>query len=83
MDQKLLAALNNLSEGLEAIAAALSSSGNDNKSATTEALQKGDFITEIKEINVGVKQLIKDSKQILKNQEGCFLFDPIFPCKIM
>ena len=69
MDQKLLAALNNLSEGLEAIAAALSSSGNDNKSATTEALQKGDFITEIKEINVGVKQLIKDSKQILKNQE--------------
>jgi hypothetical protein len=69
MDQKLLAALNNLSEGLEAIAAALSSSGNDNKSATTEALQKGDFITEIKEINVGVKQLIQDSKQILKNQE--------------
>ena len=69
MDQKLLAALNNLSEGLEAIAAALSYSGNDNKSATTEALQKGDFITEIKEINVGVKQLIKDSKQILKNQE--------------
>lgn len=69
MDQKLLLALNNLSEGLEAIAAALSEKGGGNKSATTEALQGGSFITEIKEINVGVKQLMKDSKQILKNQE--------------
>ena len=54
---------------MEAIASALSSSSSDNKSATSEALQKGDFISEIKEINVGVKELIKDSKQILKNQE--------------
>ena len=69
MDNRLLAALNNLSEGLEAIAAALSEKGGGNKSATTEALQGGSFITEIKEINVGVKQLMKDSKQILKNQE--------------
>ena len=69
MDQKLLQALDNLSLSLEAIASALSSSSNHNKSATSEALQKGDFISEIKEINVGVKELIKDSKQILKNQE--------------
>lgn len=68
MDQKLLLALNNLSEGLEAIAEALKESGG-NKSATTSALQGGNFTKEIQEINVGVKQLMKDSKQILKNQE--------------
>jgi hypothetical protein len=69
MDQKLLNALNNLSEGLEAIADALKDKKGGNKSATTDALQGGNFTTHIKEINVGVKQLIKDSKQILKNQE--------------
>lgn len=68
MDQKLLNALNNLSDGLEAIAEALKDK-KGNKSATADALQGGNFISEIKEINVGVKQLIKDSKQILKNQE--------------
>jgi hypothetical protein len=69
MDNRLLAALNNLSEGLEAIAAALSEKGKGNKSATSTALQSGDFTNEIKAINVGVKQLMVDSKQILKNQE--------------
>ena len=68
MDQKLLSALNNLSDGLEAIAEALKDSG-EKKSATTSALQGGNFTKEIQEINVGVKQLMKDSKQILKNQE--------------
>jgi len=68
MDQKLLSALNNLSDGLEAIADALKEK-RGNKSATTEALQGGNFTKEIKAINVGVKQLMKDSKQILKNQE--------------
>jgi len=69
MDNRLLAALNNLSEGLEAIAAALSEKGSGNKSATSTALQSGDFTNEIKAINVGVKQLMVDSKKILKNQE--------------
>ena len=68
MDQKLLSALSNLSEGLEAIADALKSK-KGNKSDTTEALQGGNFTKEIKAINIGVKQLMKDSKQILKNQE--------------
>lgn len=68
MDQKLLSALNNLSDGLEAIADALKAKSG-NKSATTDALQGGNFTKEIKAINVGVKQLMKDSKQILKNQE--------------
>jgi len=68
MDQKLLDALNNLSEALEQIAGSLKDKKGD-KSATTQALQGGNFISEIKEINVGVKQLQKDSKKILKNQE--------------
>ena len=49
MDQKLLSALNNLSEGLEAIAEALKESGGK-KSATTSALQGGNFTKEIQEI---------------------------------
>lgn len=68
MDQKLLAALSNLSEALEQISDALKES-KGNKSATTEALQGGNFISEIKQINVGIKQLQLDSKKILKNQE--------------
>ena len=68
MDQKLLNALSNLSDGLEAIAEALKAKSGD-KSPTTDALQAGSFTNSIKEINVGVKQLMADSKKILKNQE--------------
>lgn len=68
MDQKLLNALSNLSDGLEAIAEALKAKSGD-KSPTTDALQSGSFTNSIKEINVGVKQLMADSKKILKNQE--------------
>ena len=68
MDQKLLDALSNMSEALEQIAEALKDK-KGNKSATTEALQGGDFVKQIKEINVGVKQLQVDTKKILKNQE--------------
>jgi hypothetical protein len=69
MDQKLLDALSNMSDALEQIAEALKNKKDGNKSATTEALQGGDFVKQIKEINVGVKQLQVDSKKILKNQE--------------
>ena len=68
MDQKLLSALSNLSEALEQISEALKE-GKGNKSATTEALQGGNFISEIKQINIGIKQLQLDNKKILKNQE--------------
>ena len=68
MDKKLLDSLNNLSLALEDIAAALKDKGEAN-SATAKALKGGDFIKEIKEINVGVKQLQKDTKQILANQQ--------------
>jgi len=67
MDQKLLNALNNLSEALQEISDALKSKGGN--SATANALQSGDFISEIKEISVGIKQLQIDNKKILKNQE--------------
>ena len=68
MDQKLLDALSNMSEALEQIAEALKKK-DGNKSATTEAMQGGDFVKQIKEINVGVKQLQADTKKMLKNQE--------------
>jgi hypothetical protein len=68
MDQKLLSALSNLSTALEQIASALSRASDEN-SATTDALKGGDFVKQIKEINVGVQQLQVDTKKILKNQE--------------
>lgn len=68
MDKKLLDSLNNLSLALEEIADALKEKKESN-SATGKALQVGDFITEIKEINIGVKNLQKDTTKILANQE--------------
>ena len=68
MDKKLLDSLNNLSLALEDIAASLKSKS-EAQSATAKAMKGGDFVKEIKEINVGVKQLLKDSKQILANQQ--------------
>jgi hypothetical protein len=68
MDKKLLDSLSNLSLALEDIAAALKDKG-EAQSATAKAMKGGDFVKEIKEINVGVKALQKDSKQILANQQ--------------
>lgn len=69
MDKKLLDALNNLSLALGEISDALKKDDKSKKSATTEALQGGNFINEIKQINVGIKSLQKDTKEILKNQK--------------
>jgi hypothetical protein len=68
MDKKLLDSLNNLSIALQEISDALKSKG-EATSATAKAMKGGDFIKEIKEINIGVKQLQKDTKQILSNQQ--------------
>lgn len=68
MDKKLLESLNNLSLALEDIASSLKSKG-EAQSATAKAMKGGDFVKEIKEINVGVKQILKDTKQILANQQ--------------
>ncbi len=68
MDKKLLESLNNLSSALEEIAEALKDK-NEATSATAKAIQGGDFSKQIQEIHVGVKQLQKDTKEILKNQQ--------------
>ena len=68
MDKKLLDSLSNLSLALEDIAAALKDKS-EAQSATAKAMKGGDFVKEIKEINVGVKALQKDTKQILANQQ--------------
>ncbi|MCK9477135.1 MAG: hypothetical protein M0R46_14520 [Candidatus Muirbacterium halophilum] len=71
MDKKLLDGLNNLSMALENIANILKDKNNDSNdsSATSKALTSGNFITEISEINIGVKSIQKDTKAILANQE--------------
>jgi len=68
MDQRLLESLGNLSLALEEIASALKDK-REAQSATAKAMKGGDFISEIKEINIAVKDLQKDTKQILANQQ--------------
>jgi hypothetical protein len=68
MDKQLLAALNNLSIALDNIGQAMSSKKESN-SPTTQALKSGNFIEQINKINEGVKELRKDTKQILQNQQ--------------
>ena len=72
MDKILLNALNNLSDSLELIAAALKK-GKSNKggpnSATGSALTKGDFGGQLKEISVEVRSIKKDTQEILRQQK--------------
>lgn len=68
MDKKLLDALNNLSESLDLIAQVLSEKDGA-QSPTAKALESGDFVNQIKEINEGVKKIQADNQKILKNQE--------------
>lgn len=68
MDKKLLDALNNLSESLDLIAQVLSEKDGA-QSPTAKALESGDFVNQIKEINEGVKKLQADNQKIIKNQE--------------
>jgi hypothetical protein len=69
MDKKLLDALNNLSYALEEIAEALKDSSGSNKSATTAALQSGDFSKDLQKINEGIISIRKDTQEILKQQK--------------
>ena len=68
MDKRLLDSLNNLSIALQDISDSLKSKS-EAKSATAKAMKGGNFSKEIKEINIGVIQLKKDTKQILANQQ--------------
>jgi hypothetical protein len=67
MDQQLLNALNNLSNSLEMIADALQKKG-ESKTATTNALQSGDFSKQLIEINTSLKSIKKDTQEILSKQ---------------
>lgn len=68
MDKKLLDALNNLSFALEEIADALKSK-KGNKSATTNAMQSGNFSKDINKINIGIQSIKKDTQEILRQQK--------------
>ena len=68
MDQKLLDALNNLSDALQLISDALGDKKTA-KSPTAQALQSGDFSKQIIEINTGIKSIKKDTQEILKQQK--------------
>lgn len=68
MDQKLLDALNNISIAIEQLVEALNSK-EESKSTVGDALKSEDFITKIKSIDEGVKNLQKDTQEILKNQK--------------
>ncbi len=68
MDKQLLKALDNLSDSLEQIAAALESK-KEGTSATGAALKGGDFGKQLEAINTGVKSIKVDTQAILKNQE--------------
>ena len=69
MDKILLNALNNLSDSLEQIAAALKKSKNGPNSSTGSALTKGDFGGQLKEISIEIKSVKKDTQEILKHQK--------------
>jgi hypothetical protein len=69
MDKKLLDGLDNLSKALIMIAEALDKNGQQSNSATTNALVSGDFTSQIKEINVSIKSIKKDTTKILENQQ--------------
>ena len=69
MDKQLLRALDNLSNALELIATTLAEKGEEGQSSTTTALQSGDFVKTLEEINVGVKNIKIDTEKILKNQQ--------------
>lgn len=67
MDKELLASLNNLSESLDRIAEVLLKK--DTKSATGAALKSGDFSKQISQISVGIREIRKDTKKILNQQD--------------
>jgi hypothetical protein len=68
MDKKLLDALNNVSDAIVLLSEALNDK-TESKSATANALQSSDMGKKIKSLELGIKNLEKDTKEILKNQK--------------
>lgn len=65
MDKQLLAALDNLSLGLEALVEALQKKDDGKKSDTGAALQSGDFGKSLEQISVEIKSIKTDTQEIL------------------
>lgn len=68
MDRKLLDALNNVSDAIILLSETLNDKA-ESKSATANALQSSDVGKKLKSLELGIKNLEKDTKQILKNQK--------------
>lgn len=70
MDRKLLDALNNIGVALEMLTETLTNSKEKSKTATGQALQNSNLGDKIKELNLSIKNIQKDTKEILKNQKS-------------
>jgi hypothetical protein len=68
MDRKLLDALNNVSDAIVLLSETLNNK-TESKSATANALQSSDIGEKLKSLEIGIKNLEKDTKEILKNQK--------------
>ena len=68
MDEKLLGALNNLSDALSEIAYLMSQKSSEKDSDASNALIGGDLTEQINGINEGIKSIKSDTTQILSNQ---------------
>lgn len=69
MDEKLLGALNNLSDALSEIAYLMSQKSSEKDSDASKALVGGDLTEQINGINEGIKSIKSDTTKILSNQE--------------
>ena len=69
MDEKLLGALNNLSDALSEIADLMSQKSSEKDSDASKALIGGDLTEQINGINEGIKSIKSDTTKILSNQE--------------
>lgn len=68
MDQRLLDALDNISNGLEELAKSLENK-KDATSATAQAIQSGDFGQQIQTISENINEIKQNTQDILKNQQ--------------
>ena len=68
MDKKLLDALNNVSEAIMLLSETLNDKDKA-KSDTGNALQTSDIGKKLKSLDLGIKNIQKDTKEILKNQK--------------
>lgn len=68
MDEKLLGALNNLSDALSEIADLMSQKSSEKDSDASKALIGGDLTEQINGINEGIKSIKSDTTKILSNQ---------------